>query len=382
MTSINLYSNDKTKVPYRKIETIRDLCYIYDSVKPRHCKEIKSCSYDPLILSSSATTNRTIIVDFPGWEDPTPVGGANFLASGIESYHITLHHVKNSGNNLLMNPASISSSLNGTKSVVLQLPEQDPALYAIVLEVKDVANNVRQARSFFLYDNSSRILHRNDKRLYAYTTSNETLNEWQTHHENPCVSWKERYYNNNFAYFNSLTKILPELQGHITGIYEQISGVLPLTGTNNVNGITEFKYEVFKIMKPYTLMSVSSSQSLPNVQDQQICLPVTPEDGDNYFFFLNVRDVVGHAYNEYFNFHIDASPPTITNIEMVRDQHSQMDSSTKELSYLQFDAYDEHSGLLNVLWELHKKDPAVKLANGAVSVIRILENVNTTLILI
>ncbi|CAC5398099.1 unnamed protein product [Mytilus coruscus] len=118
-----------------------------------------SCSKEPLQISSRLTKSRYIKVSFSDWFDPHPEHGITSLASGIESYELSIHEVSESTPNVLMRDTRrIPQPHNRTKyqkEMAIVLPQKNPVLYAILLEVKDRADNVRQARRFVLYDNTS-----------------------------------------------------------------------------------------------------------------------------------------------------------------------------------------------------------------------------------
>lgn len=77
----------------------------------------------------------------------------------------------------------------------IDLPEKNmPMLYAALLEVTDHANNVRQARRFVLYDNSSVIVKNSDIPFRVESASNKTDFKWQVTHGELCFSWKNRFF--------------------------------------------------------------------------------------------------------------------------------------------------------------------------------------------
>jgi hypothetical protein len=61
---------------------------------------------------------------------------------------------------IIIKSGNYALELNATE-VEITLPDKNPMLYVIFLEVKDRANNVRQARRFVLFDQSSVILKNN-----------------------------------------------------------------------------------------------------------------------------------------------------------------------------------------------------------------------------
>jgi hypothetical protein len=57
-----------------------------------------------------------------------------------------------------------------------------------------------------------------------------------------CVNWTDHFYNTKLRDNNFLSPIAPANTSlNITGTYEQTTGVLPVSGTNNVKGVTRFQ---------------------------------------------------------------------------------------------------------------------------------------------
>lgn len=377
--------NVETVIPYTKVSGSRTLCYRYDVTKPAHCSVHGGvCSTSPLSLSSRITNDRVINVTFTGWEDIIPPGGASIQTSGIESYEITIHAVQDMFGEQEMeyntwpgtNPIKIAS--NGP--ITLTLPDQNPALFAILITVKDVANNVQQARRFVLYDNGSQINTADHNKLYSTSASPAKNYTWQIHNNQVCFSWVGRYHNNKYIHKNVLHPIRGDTHGHISGKYEQMSGLLPVSGTPNVDGVTGFAYSLYKLPTQISVpQALFVNTIVSNTTGQHVCISHSPADGETLQFDLHLVDVVANRYNESLVIHVDTSPPVIENAWLVRDGHHQLYvHSTTDLSSmeLQLDTFDPHSGLHSILWEFREKDGNNLLGSGYIGVQR-LANVNT-----
>ena len=71
---------------YAKTESTHELCYYYDNMAPKHCKDIGTCTNEPLTLSKEITREKAITVFFSDWDDPFPAGSSSVFASKIKSY--------------------------------------------------------------------------------------------------------------------------------------------------------------------------------------------------------------------------------------------------------------------------------------------------------
>ncbi|XP_076115453.1 uncharacterized protein LOC143083107 isoform X2 [Mytilus galloprovincialis] len=285
--STDLTTNTERQVPYDKTDTSHTLCYIYDNIPPKHCAEDNSCRNEPLILSRRLSLSRNITVQFNGWMDPN----IN-TASGIESYKIAVYEVKHISpivqirDNKVIRIINIYPSEN-TTNVNLELPSKSPMLYAVLLTVKDRANNIRRARRFVLYDNSSMIVVSPDHSF--------NITEVMNHNNSSqlCISWQKRFFNNKFKFNNFLGPITPEVATtSVKEIYDQEIGVLPIDGTENVNGLTAFYFTFIRNSENvYT-------GKLKEISHQSVCLTSEIKDGDIITLHLKVEDIMNHTLND------------------------------------------------------------------------------------
>ena len=347
------------------------MCYRYDDSKPEHCSEKRACSSEPLQLQRRISTNPNIRVSWNDWTDPIPPGGRAEHASSIESYQITVNEVSGPADSLQVSTSKaftreVSANVN---ELTLNITALTPKLYCVTLEVKDVADNVRQARRFFLYDNSTFITSRSDKPFYVSSASDATNYTWQNNHKNICIDFREHFYNRFYLDNPLLSRIEPDPFGFVTGVYEQTTGLLPVSGTLNVYGITEFKFS-------YALKNAnfSTKETVPNFEKQQLCKSFPLKDGDTYRLKIEAIDIAGHTFAEERIVHIDRSVPHIENIELVKDGYKKLfvhDQKDLSKMRLQFEAFDPHSGIETVEWFFGVADYSDSLDSGAIGVMNI-----------
>lgn len=337
-------------ISYDKTETSRTLYYIYDVDPPRHCGGYRKCNTEPLMLSTRLTRSKKLTVIFDDWVDPNPSSDHTDLASGIKSYEINIYEVTDS---TMTEQKRATTSLkvyklpNNVTTTEINLPEKNIAmLYAVLLEVTDHANNVRQARRFVLYDNSSVIVRNSDIPFKVESASNKTDFKWQVTHDELCFSWKNRFFNNHYINNNPFRPIKPG--GLIHGKYDQIAGLIPVSGTQNINGLTEFYYSLEKNDKEIVL-----NGKVFNFTSETICLVTNMIDGDIFKFNIQARDIMNHTLNDTVTVNIDESVPQITDMWLVRDGNKQLyvhhDTDLSLMSF-QFKAFDKHSGIKEMKW--------------------------------
>ncbi|XP_069134181.1 uncharacterized protein [Argopecten irradians] len=377
MISKNVQTNTLHSVPYPKTSTTRELCYWYDDAPPEHCLEHSVCGTEPLDTASRILTSRNFTVTFTGWDDPSPVPGDPKFASGIHTYVVNMYEAKEAGPDYLnVGRTPVIPAVEQTSPVDITIPSNlpNPAMYTVVLEVKDIAGNVRQARRFVLFDNSSKVVTRDDRPFYSTTASQGTGYKWQTNLGQICYSWTDRFINDKFYHLNLLKPIKADYHGLISGIYEQTTGLLPVSGTENVHGLTRFRYTLSRDDD-----LIIQETDVPNFTSQMLCISPTLSDGETYRLHLMTEDIMSHSYEESVTIHIDSSEPDIADVwlEKVGYErlfvHNSIDLSEMTLT---FKAIDVHSGIHTVDWSLGAVFGGNDIGQGSLSVQRLDNNLS------
>ncbi|XP_052789244.1 uncharacterized protein LOC128223855, partial [Mya arenaria] len=336
---------------YHKTKEQRKVCYRYDSQLPEHCSKQYMCTYEPLQLNERITRSSVHNVKFNGWMDPVPPGGEPRTASSIESYEIRVNEVLPSKGTLKVDYTTniLSTKVNHTvKNMDLNLTSDTPRLFCLTLEVKDVADNVRQCRRFILYDNTSSIKVWNEKPFRFTFASPATNYTWQNDHNDICISWKDYFYNDFYIHNKLLNPIESDPHGLITGSYDQITGEIPISGTSNVYGIIAY-YVSWSLNNG----SFPADIPAPTFTNQSFCKDLNVKDGDTYTLNVKAIDIAGHTLSDNRTVFIDRSAPHLSDIWLEKDGyemlfvHSSTDLSKMKIT---FHALDKHSGISSVAW--------------------------------
>ncbi|XP_069134809.1 uncharacterized protein [Argopecten irradians] len=375
MYSKNVQSHNTFSVPYPKTSTSRELCYWYDGSPPTHCLEHSACGTEPMDMSERILNSLDFTVTFTGWDDLSPVPEDPKFASGIHTYVVNLYEVKEAGHDFLdVGTTAVLPPVEQTSPVDISIPSDlpNPAMYAVVLEVKDIAGNVRQARRFVLFDNSSKVVTRDDRPFYSTTASQDAGYKWQINLEQICYSWTDRFINDKFYHLNLLKPIKADYHGLISGIYEQTTGLLPVSGTENVHGLTRFRYTLSRDDD-----LIIQETDVPNFTSQMLCISPTLSDGETYRLHLMTEDIMSHSYEESLTIHVDSSEPDIADVWLEKDGyerlfvHNSIDLSEMTLT---FKAIDVHSGIHTVDWSLGTVFGGNDIGQGSLSVHRLDNN--------
>ncbi|XP_062573120.1 uncharacterized protein LOC134235054 [Saccostrea cucullata] len=337
----------------------------YDSTPPKHCLEDMSCKNNEHILFDNRITRTSEIkLDMAGWFDPYPVHPIQ--ASGIKSFEVNIHDMQEvDSSTLAMDEKSLLTYNVDGKHSTIRLPERQPALYGVSLEVLDGAGNLKKARRFVLYDDSSSLLVDSNKTFFLTSGSPVTNFTWQTHHGDICSTWKDRYYNSYNINYNLLRKINPDFYKFYKGIYEQITGQLPVNGTPNFNGVVGTRY--LASCDGTTIQNIT----LQNFLSQRTCQKYNLKDGQTYEISIIPIDIIRNSLKETITVHIDASVPDIIDISLEKDNVRQLfvhNSSDLSRMNITFEAFDIHSGIHSIEWMLGTTNDNGDLGKGAIAV--------------
>ena len=364
-------------VPYTKTVSNRRICYRFDDVPPEHCSVTGTCSTEPLYIDQRISRNSIHSVRFTGWSDPIPTGGTSMTASTIVSYEIRVNEVIPSRGVHKVDYTTnvMSTKVNHTTTeVTFELNNDNPHLYCLTLEVKDVADNVRRCRRFLLTDNTTFIETHPDRHFFFTSASSDTGFTWQIHLNDICLSWKD-YFLNKFYFDNELFNgVEADPYGLITGTYEQLSGELPVSGTRNVHGIVNFFVSWKFNDRPFT-----PEVEVPGFLNQTFCKLLPVKDGDTYTFIVRPVDIVGSTYKDSRTVFIDMSAPLVTDLcihNKTDKEHCKSLISDTELLFLTFEGYDNHSGILQIEWvfgmdSVTNNSGAVDISNGEFELVNI-----------
>ncbi|XP_076453311.1 uncharacterized protein LOC143288575 [Babylonia areolata] len=370
----------------------RDVCFLFDDAKPAHCTSTPhttgSCTplQQPLALSTRLSRSRHVEVTVDGWTDPTPSGGSSRSASGLVQFRLEVHGVDVGQRSLSVQHGALpnltqewpASRGGGPYRVQVTLPQQHKArMFALLLEVHDVAGNVAYARRLLLLDNSSSVDLLPSASLTVLHADPRTNNRWQTDVSKPlCVDWKGRFHNSEMYSNNLLQKVDADLGREITGNYDQTSGVLPVRGTDNVLGVTKFEVSWSRNGAPR-----SGFTEVNDLFAQTTCLPLSIHDGETYDVWVRASDVMNNSKEDSVQVSIDRTGPdvSISGLQGRWDTedlhvHDGTDLSTMTLVVT---AADPHSGLTTMGWTLSTRPLADDVGRGAVAVQR-LDNSTTS----
>ena len=361
---------------YERATTSAEKCFLFDFVPANHCANISpGCNDDPLDVGPRVQNHPTVNAVYEGWIDPDP-NSAVTGPSEIEKYKIDIHtteHDYGEGKiKVHMRNEGTYETQSNVKQITFDLPElSNPMLFAIYLTTLDIAGNYKFSRRFVLYDKASVIETDETKPIHALTANPATGHQWQASHEPMLVDWKDHFYNDWHRHTNFLWPV--RTFPNISGVFEQETGVLPVSGTDNVHGITIFEYSYEKF-HPSGNISVDFSP-ISNVKDEQVSLSsLTLEDGDTVNVTIKAKDIRENTVTGNIVVYVDASPPMIELNGLCKDTecniyvHNSVDLVSMDF---RFEALDPHGGLRQVYWKLGTTHKSGDIGHGALPVVKL-----------
>ncbi|XP_062567668.1 LOW QUALITY PROTEIN: uncharacterized protein LOC134229901 [Saccostrea cucullata] len=345
-------------------KTQRDVCFWYDSLPPDHCYNTRTCYNEPIQIQDRITKNNMLNISLSGWFDPQKIENRDYNSSGIKMFDVSIYMVPHTKGVLKPDTTAIWKNTSKTSSCQEVMLNQT-GLYEIHLEVVDKAGaggNVRSARRFVLFDNTSKIQINENKPLLVTSAHDVNGKYWQTEKKAICIDWTDRFYNTHHRTNNLLLPIKPS--SAFTGVFEQLTGPLPINGTLNVHGIVKFEYS-------YSINNLSTERKTVSQLNQFICSNVSISDGDEVKFSIHSLDIMNNTITDSVLILIDTSVPDIENIWLRRNSHGDVYvHNSKELSKmkLKFEAFDSESGIKSIQWYLGSNDGASDLGNGSFGV--------------
>ncbi|KAK7493736.1 hypothetical protein BaRGS_00015065, partial [Batillaria attramentaria] len=315
--------------PFQRQSTTERICHLLDESKPVHCSE-SGCQKLLFELSSRLTRTPEIGVVVDGWLDPIPTGGNANQTSQIARYR--LEHAAMDSYTYEWDAGSSPSG--GPYNVTVLLPDDNPRLYALLLEVRDNAGNVAYARRLVIYDNSSTVkLNDTGAEINLVSANPRATGLWKTDVlSSLCVDWQNRFYNDKM--WDLLNPVVDDTIHEINGQY-----------------------------------------------DQTACLQEQLHDGETYDIWINAIDIMGNHKEDRVRVSIDHTGP-IVSIGGLRGRFGRDGlyvHNTTDLSsmLLLVHAADPHSGIKTLEWTVGTHDIFDDVGRGSVRVNRLDNSVST-----
>ena len=354
ITDMVLHSTSMHK--YTTTRTSSQKCFLFDFTSPTHCAaDMTPCPEDPLDIGPRRQKHKDLKLKFEGYYDPDPISITG--SSGISHFGIKIYEMNIDNENEVIKVDFLKTIYRGeTKDThyFLDLPETpDPMMYAVYLTTLDVAGNFKMTRRFVIVDNTSYIEMDPDNPPHVSTADPDTDYLWQTKNNSLFfVDWNGYFFNEKYQQHNFLWPIMQD--GNVSGVFEQETHPLPVSGTPNVHGIVDFQYAL-NVRRFNGTEEHYHYQSIIDLTTEGVLLTyIVLLDGDLLQIDIKAEDIMINSIIDSTTVHFDSSPPTMESLGLWKDDEEvlyiERYTSLANLD-LKFMANDPHSGI----WKIYVK---------------------------
>ncbi|XP_025086756.1 uncharacterized protein LOC112559635 [Pomacea canaliculata] len=317
----------------------------FDTIVSYHCKVTSGC-VDSMLTVEDISKSSTQNILWSGWKDDD---------SGVHQMIYQVYELDYIGSALQHKTLTTKGAVNSTGSGSTSFSVTSPGMYAIVLSALDRAGNHKSCRRLFLYDSSSQISVTASSVLRVTSAAQVTSFTWQHSEGDVTLSWVERYTNVFHNNHNLLAAVASE--SGVESAYDDSEGNRTVAAIQNTLGIVKFT----------TAWGVdaeggTTQRTPPNTaftQEPGLAMTKTIKanvvDGQSLTFWVRAFDIREDYYEENLTVHVDSSPPVITNLWLTKDNFENISvHGLEELNAMTIEwvAYDDHSGLYSVQWQL------------------------------
>ncbi|XP_078696304.1 uncharacterized protein LOC144924691 isoform X1 [Branchiostoma floridae x Branchiostoma belcheri] len=196
------------------------------------------------------------------------------------------------------------------------------------------------------------------------------------------IKWLGHFFN-KLHRDNKFLSEIREREPPIVAGYEELTGQPPHTRSRsaiyNTNGIVQFQTDwSVDHQGGQTLTSpLGHWKNVTDIMMEQEDLDIARQDGDTIRVWTRAFDVMGNVAVDNVTVHVDSSPPIVDDVSLSRHEMTGLAVHSSEDLFnmrLEFTAYDDHSGLHDIHWQLHDMaDPRVVHGEGQVAVRKVIE---------
>ncbi|XP_019633113.1 PREDICTED: uncharacterized protein LOC109476570 [Branchiostoma belcheri] len=327
----------------------------YDSTTPLH-----SGTFQQMLDVGDPFTKQSPTARWSGWGD---------TGSGIQNYHVEVYRMDHTQGDTLREifTAMYEASLESTVSeYAVNLAGEDPGVFSVVLIVEDASGgnevgNLKRARRFFIFDDSSDITIDEEAGLaevgdmWLSTALEETDFVWQANLDQEIVLQYQDHFiqhtHHNGKFLNGIREF-PLLDNDYDDVDTTDRSRQPI---DNEQGIVKFETSVHVDHAGGTTKQPGTWTDVDDLHAGTQSFTVAREDGDTVTVYTRATDIVGNQQTDDVSIHIDSSPPIIEDFWLEKNGVEGITVHNARELYdclVKFTAYDIHSGLYTISWEL------------------------------
>ncbi|XP_066275498.1 uncharacterized protein [Branchiostoma lanceolatum] len=362
-------------------EVAHTASFTFDFQHPYHCSVSGECSDSMLDRGPAFTKDDNINLRWSGWRDD---------GSGIAEYEYEVFLLVPFGGELQHGFPPLTGGKVSPYVIEAEVILNETGVYSIVLTVEDSSGpnegNFITARRFLIFDNNSTLEVDTTGQFPLWVDSLASNATWQTNLQDSSgegpkvvVKWPGHFYN-HLHHHGRFLDAIKEYHPPIAAGYEELTGQPPVTRSReaipNANGVVMFQTDwAVDHQGGRTIMVPPGNwENVTNIMTEQQDLDIARQDGDTARVWIRAFDAMGNIAEENVTIHVDSSPPILDDISLSRYGVTNLTvHHSEDLSEMMvvFTAYDDHSGLLDIHWQLYDMaDPRLLHGEGQVAVRR------------
>ncbi|XP_078700910.1 uncharacterized protein LOC144927390 [Branchiostoma floridae x Branchiostoma belcheri] len=330
--------------------------FVFDFTAP-------TCTGTQLDIGPSVTKQDEITLQFSGWTD---------ALSGVAKYEYSVYMLVATGETLTEPSTTVTEgTIQATNIQYPTITLTHAGVYSVILTVDDTATNYRRTRRFVLFDNTNTV--ELDSHHPLTITNSVAGNGENWLHCTACTvtaSWSSHFIN-RYHHNNKLLNPIAEFHAGIDADYDQTTGTRNKNAIPNALGVTQFQVAFTQDHAGgTTLTQEPTSWTSVNLNTQRSFYQ-SKQDGDTVKIWVKARDIMGNEITDSVTAHVDSSAPVIENMWLASgDETNIVVHNSVELyeMQIQFDAFDQHSGLHDIAWTLTDFKTSANVGSGVVAV--------------
>ncbi|XP_070573738.1 uncharacterized protein [Ptychodera flava] len=255
-------------------------------------------------------------------------------------------------------------------------------VYCVLLTVTDKAGNHDNAMRYLMFDNvnTPHIDNTGHYPIRVESAAQNTSYTWITN-ASPTIRVKWiRHFANEFHKNAGLLNAIDDYSLNVLPAYDELTGQPPYTRSREeiLNGHGIIKFEVALGVDQQGGESLTGATEWFNVNDveaEEVEITISHQDGDTIRIWIKGQDAIENVIQDNVTVHSDSTPPEIGEMYLTRNGVEYLAvHNSEDLHEMRviFDAFDDHSGLSVVYWELFDMNNSSFIhGEGSLPVVRV-----------
>ncbi|XP_046345841.2 uncharacterized protein LOC124126446 [Haliotis rufescens] len=330
----------------------------YDLVKPYHCSEVEGCS-DSLLTVPKTTFETVVELEWDGWKDDT-AKLHHYVISAFE-----MEYSSHEGGVRVKNQVASKDFNDSLNAGNITLP--GTGLYSVEITAYDKAGNSRSGRRLVISDEESKVETTANSVLRVTSAAEASSWEWQWTSDTVNIDWENHYINTLHHGNKWLEAAIPV--SNVDTVYDDNDFSRGVKHVPNVQAIVDYRvsFQVDHAGGNTIPEHLNDSDFSSLYLNQSHTISPILVDGDSLRYWIRAYDVREEYLEETVTVHIDTSPPIIENLWLTRgDRLNVSVHKIEELSTMtiEWESYDDHSGLEKVSWRVFDNQTGQEIIHG------------------